>query len=281
MVDNNGIKKQRLMIFQQNGSGKMKIDGLRKYGEQYFDMTIVDIDEVLPQVLDDTSDYLPTELDCDLVLDFFKHNDLSTDLATLCQKLGIPVIGSGKKIPGKGAITPPTCCGLPRLEGLGYYGKYFGAPEFNIEVAKVHAGQSGVEVDYRATTAEDLAAGGEKFDVVLNMEVVEHVSDVNLFMTACCEMVKPGGLMFVATINRTAKAKALAIFMAENVLRWLPKGTHTYEKLVKPNEIEAPVNASGMQVIDRTGVFYNPLSDSWAMSRDMDVNYMMLCERSK
>lgn len=134
MADDNGIKRQRLMIFQQNGSGRLKIDGLRKYGEQYFEMTIVDIDEVLPLVLDDTSDYLPTVLDCDLVLDFFKHNDLSTDLAALCQKLGIPVIGSGKKIPGKGAITPPTCCGLPRLEGLGYYGKYFGAPEFNIEV---------------------------------------------------------------------------------------------------------------------------------------------------
>ncbi len=153
------------------------------------------------------------------------------------------------------------------------------ASDFNIEVAKVHAEQSGVTIDYRATTAEDLAAKGQKFDVVLNMEVVEHVADVNLFMTACCDMVKPGGLMFVATINRTPKARALAIFMAENVLRWLPKGTHTYEKLVKPEEVETPVTASGMRVIDRTGVFYNPLSDRWDLSRDMDVNYMMLCER--
>lgn len=153
------------------------------------------------------------------------------------------------------------------------------ASDVNIEVAKIHAEQSGVEVDYRATTAEDLAASGEKFDVVLNMEVVEHVADVDLFVTACCDMVKPNGLMFVATINRTPKARALAIFMAEEVLRWLPKGTHTYEKLVRPEEIEAPVNASGMEVIDRTGVFYNPLTDRWNKSRDMDVNYMLLASR--
>jgi 2-polyprenyl-6-hydroxyphenyl methylase/3-demethylubiquinone-9 3-methyltransferase len=154
------------------------------------------------------------------------------------------------------------------------------ASKVNIEVAKIHAEQSGVEVDYRATTAEALAGAGENFDVVLNMEVVEHVSDVNLFMGKCCEMVRPGGLMFVATINRTFKAQALAIFMAENVLRWLPKGTHTYEKLVKPGELEQPIIASGMQVIDQTGVFFNPLLDRWNYSKDMDVNYMMLAERA-
>ncbi|MEP1090255.1 MAG: bifunctional 2-polyprenyl-6-hydroxyphenol methylase/3-demethylubiquinol 3-O-methyltransferase UbiG [Rhizobiaceae bacterium] len=154
------------------------------------------------------------------------------------------------------------------------------AGETNIEVARLHAKQSGVVVDYRATTAEDLAAAGEKFDVVLNMEVVEHVADVDLFMTACAEMVKPGGVMIVATINRTAKAKALAIFMAEQVLRWLPRGTHQYEKLVRPEELEAPLTASGMDVIDRLGVFYNPISDSWNRSRDMDVNYMIMAERT-
>ncbi|MFD0915081.1 bifunctional 2-polyprenyl-6-hydroxyphenol methylase/3-demethylubiquinol 3-O-methyltransferase UbiG [Pseudahrensia aquimaris] len=153
------------------------------------------------------------------------------------------------------------------------------ASEFNIEVAKVHAEQSGVKVDYRATTAEALEAAGEKFDVVLNMEVVEHVSDVDFFLTSCCNMVKPNGLMFVATINRTLKARALAIFMAENVLRWLPKGTHEFDKLVKPEEIEAPVRAAGMEVIDRTGVFYNVLQDRWNKSSDMDVNYMMLTSR--
>mgnify|MGYP001285168942 FL=1 len=149
----------------------------------------------------------------------------------------------------------------------------------NIEVARIHAAESGVEIDYRATTAEDLAAAGERFDVVLNMEVVEHVADVDLFLTSCASMVRPGGLMFVATINRTPKALALAIFGAEYVLRWLPRGTHKYEKLVRPEEIERPVTTAGMAIVDRTGVFYNPLQDRWNLSRDMDVNYMVLAAR--
>lgn len=149
----------------------------------------------------------------------------------------------------------------------------------NIEIASIHAGQSGLDIDYRALTAEELAAKGEKFDIVLNMEVVEHVADVPLFLDCCAQMVNPGGLMFVATINRTMKAWALAIVAAENVLRWLPRGTHQYEKLVRPDEIEGPLSASGMEIIDRTGVFYNPMTDSWNTSRDMDVNYMMLARR--
>ena len=92
-------------------------------------------------------------------------------------------------------------------------------------------------------------------------------------------MVKPNGLMFVATINRTQKANMLAIFTAENVLKWLPKGTHQYEKLVRPEEIEAPVTAEGMAIIDKTGVFYNPLQDRWNKSSDMDVNYMVLAKK--
>lgn len=154
------------------------------------------------------------------------------------------------------------------------------ASETNIEVAKIHAEQSGVSIDYRATTAEALAEAGERFDVVLNMEVVEHVADMDLFMASCCAMVKPGGLTFVATINRTAKARLLAIFMAEQVLRWLPIGTHNYDKLVKPDELEAAFLKSGLSVIDETGVFYNPLFDQWSLSGDMDVNYMMLAARS-
>jgi len=153
------------------------------------------------------------------------------------------------------------------------------ASEVNIEVASIHAKQSRLDIDYRAVTAEALDDDGERFDVVLNMEVVEHVADVDLFVTACANMIKPDGLMFMATINRTQKANMLAIFMAENVLRWLPKGTHQYEKLVKPEELERPLNAAGMQVIDQTGVFYNPLTDRWNMSNDMDVNYMLLAKR--
>ncbi len=109
----------------------------------------------------------------------------------------------------------------------------------NIEVARLHAAESGLDIDYRATTAEALADEGEKFDVILNMEVVEHVADIDLFIGKCSEMVKPGGIMFVATINRTLKALGLAIIGAEYVLRWLPRGTHQYGKLVRPEELEA------------------------------------------
>lgn len=151
--------------------------------------------------------------------------------------------------------------------------------ERNIEVAKLHAAQSGLSIDYRATTAEALADAGERFDVVLNMEVVEHVADVPLFVTRTADMVKPGGLMFVATINRTLKAHALAIFGAEVVLRWLPRGTHQFDKLVRPEELEAPLTASGMTILDRTGVTYNPIADRWGKSKDMDVNYMLLAGR--
>jgi 2-polyprenyl-6-hydroxyphenyl methylase/3-demethylubiquinone-9 3-methyltransferase len=153
------------------------------------------------------------------------------------------------------------------------------ASETNIEVAKLHAAESKVEIDYRATTAEALAEAGEKFDVILNMEVVEHVSDVPLFVNACAGMVKPGGLMFVATINRTLKALALAIVGAEYVLRWLPRGTHQFSKLVRPEELEKALTDAGMGIVDRTGVVYNPLADRWQKSRDMDVNYMLLAEK--
>ena len=151
--------------------------------------------------------------------------------------------------------------------------------EKNIGIASTHAEQTGVQVDYRAVTAEQLAEAGEHFDVVLNMEVVEHVADVEFFLRTCASMVKPGGLMFVATINRTLKARALAIFAAENVLRWLPRGTHQYEKLVRPEEIEQPLTADGLEIIQRTGVFYNLLADSWNLSSDMDVNYMLVARR--
>lgn len=153
------------------------------------------------------------------------------------------------------------------------------ASETNIEVARLHAAEAKVNIDYRATTAEALAEAGEKFDVILNMEVVEHVSDVDLFVGKCAEMVKPGGLMFVATINRTLKALALAIVGAEYVLRWLPRGTHQFGKLVRPEELERALTGAGMAIVDRTGVVYNPLGDRWQKSADMDVNYMVLAEK--
>lgn len=154
------------------------------------------------------------------------------------------------------------------------------AAAMNIEVAKLHAAESNVTIDYRATTAEALAEAGEKFDVVLNMEVIEHVADVGLFLAKCAEMVKPGGIMFIATINRTLKALGLAIIGAEYVLRWLPRGTHQYGRLVRPDELETALGEVGLDVIDRTGVTYQPLADRWRKSADMDVNYMMLARRT-
>ncbi|UUP17112.1 bifunctional 2-polyprenyl-6-hydroxyphenol methylase/3-demethylubiquinol 3-O-methyltransferase UbiG [Nitratireductor thuwali] len=154
------------------------------------------------------------------------------------------------------------------------------ASETNIEVARLHAAECGVDIDYRATPAETLADQGEKFDVILNMEVVEHVADVDYFIGKCGEMLKPGGLMFVATINRTTKAWGLAIIGAEYVLRWLPRGTHQYEKLVRPTELEKALEKAGLSIKERTGVVYNPLADRWQRSKDMDVNYMVLAEKS-
>ncbi|WP_453960331.1 bifunctional 2-polyprenyl-6-hydroxyphenol methylase/3-demethylubiquinol 3-O-methyltransferase UbiG [Amorphus suaedae] len=153
------------------------------------------------------------------------------------------------------------------------------AAETNIEVARIHAERSGVTVDYRATTAEALADDGETFDVVLAMEIVEHVADVPLFVSACARMVKPGGLLLLATINRTPKAYALAIFGAEIVLRWLPRGTHQYERLVKPTELEAAIDGTGLSILETTGVVFDPLRDRWERSADIDVNYMMLSAR--
>lgn len=152
--------------------------------------------------------------------------------------------------------------------------------ERNVEVAKLHAAQSGLKIDYRATTAEELADNGERFDVILNMEVVEHVADMDLFVSRTAEMLKPGGLMFVATINRTLKALGLAIIGAEYVLRWLPRGTHQYEKLVRPAELQAALTKAGLTIADQTGVTYNPLADRWGQSKDMDVNYMLVAERA-
>jgi 2-polyprenyl-6-hydroxyphenyl methylase/3-demethylubiquinone-9 3-methyltransferase len=124
-----------------------------------------------------------------------------------------------------------------------------------------------------------MAAAGERFDVVLAMEVIEHVADRDGFVAACGSLLNPGGILFVATINRTLKAYALAIFGAEVVLRWLPRGTHDYAKLVRPVELEASLRAAMLTVIDRQGIVYNPLADSWTRSTDMDVNYMILAEK--
>ncbi|MFE1598411.1 bifunctional 2-polyprenyl-6-hydroxyphenol methylase/3-demethylubiquinol 3-O-methyltransferase UbiG [Methylobacterium sp. ID0610] len=149
----------------------------------------------------------------------------------------------------------------------------------NIRVARAHAAEAGVPVDYRGETIEAVAEAGERFDVVLAMEVVEHVVDMPAFVRTACTAVKPGGLLFAATINRTLRSFALAIVGAEYVLRWLPRGTHDWEKFVTPAELTRAVEAGGLAVTDTSGVAYHPLGDRWSISRDTAVNYMITAVR--
>ena len=151
----------------------------------------------------------------------------------------------------------------------------------NIKTAMVHAQQVGLEIDYRHGTAEGLLAAGEgPYDIVLNMEVVEHVADAAEFLRTTARLVAPGGLMFIATINRTPRALAFAIIGAERILRWLPEGTHDYEKLVKPSEIVAALRGeAGIKLDDPVGVAFNPLMDRWSLGKDTGINYMVVARR--
>lgn len=145
----------------------------------------------------------------------------------------------------------------------------------NIPVAQVHAAQSGLEIDYRCITAEALAEAGEQFDVILNMEVVEHVADPLGFITACHDLLKPGGLMICSTINRNPKSFAMAIIGAEYVMRWLPKGTHDWQKFITPEELYGLIRAAGLDPVDRKGFVFNPVAWTWSLSdRDLSVNYV-------
>src|SRR5262249_17747264 len=150
----------------------------------------------------------------------------------------------------------------------------------NIEAAKLHAAEAGVAVDYPATTAEALAGAGGPFHLLLATGAVEHVAGLSPLVRRCAEMVKPDGLMIAATLNRTFKSFALGIVGAEYVLRWLPRGTHQWDKFVTPNELEAMLERHGLRVTDETGVIYDLLADRWRLSSDMDVNYMVVAERA-
>ncbi|HVL70713.1 MAG TPA: bifunctional 2-polyprenyl-6-hydroxyphenol methylase/3-demethylubiquinol 3-O-methyltransferase UbiG [Beijerinckiaceae bacterium] len=146
----------------------------------------------------------------------------------------------------------------------------------NLDVARRHAARGGLSIDYRSDPVEALA---ERFDLVLAMEVVEHVPDVDAFVLACCRAVKPGGLLVMATINRTLRAFGLAIVAAEYVLRWLPRGTHDWEKFVTPEELARAIEAGGLSVADTSGAVYDPLAGAWSLSRDTGVNYMVAAVR--
>lgn len=149
----------------------------------------------------------------------------------------------------------------------------------NVAAASHHATATGLAIDYRCTTAEAMAAAGEAFDVVLAMEVVEHVADLDAFVAACATLLRPGGLLFVATINRTLKSYALLIVAAEHILRWIPRGTHQWHKFVTPDALETALAQCGLDTVGKTGVIYNVLADRFALAADMDANYMMVAGR--
>lgn len=154
------------------------------------------------------------------------------------------------------------------------------AAERNIPVARLHAEQSGLTIDYRHTTAEALAAAGEAFDVVLAMEIVEHVADRQAFVATCRDLLRPGGLLVMSTINRNAKSFLAAIVGAEWVMRWLPRGTHDWSKFLTPDELHALIRQAGLAPVDRKGFVFNPVSWQWSISdRDLSVNYVAAAVR--
>lgn len=145
----------------------------------------------------------------------------------------------------------------------------------NIPVAQIHARRMGLDIDYRHGAAEDLAAAGETFDAVLNMEVVEHVSDPRAYLAACRDLLRPGGLMVCSTLNRNPKSYVMAIIGAEHVMRWLPKGTHDWSKFITPDELFGLLREAGLDPVDRKGFVFNPIAWSWRLSdRDLSVNYV-------
>lgn len=153
--------------------------------------------------------------------------------------------------------------------------------EESINAAKVHAESEGLSINYRAVKVEQLAEEGALFDVVFLLEVVEHVPDVAEFIRISSKLVKPGGLLILSTLNRTLKSYALAIVGAEYIMRWLPVGTHQWERFVKPEELGDAVETAGLHVTDKRGMVYNPLKDSWNLSYDLDVNYFMTAENKQ
>ena len=150
----------------------------------------------------------------------------------------------------------------------------------NIKVARRHAADAGLSVDYRNVELDEVLTAGERFDLVLASEVVEHVPDVKRFVADCCRAVAPGGLLIMSTINRTMKAFALAIVGAEYVLRWLPRGTHDWEKFVTPRELADAIKAGGLNAGEPTGMVYDPFGDKWRLARDSSVNYLISAKRA-
>lgn len=173
---------------------------------------------------------------------------------------------------GGGLLAEPMC-------RLGASVTAIDASDRNVKTAALHGEQGGLTIDYRVASVENLAAESDRFDIVLNMEVVEHVADLDGFLAASAHLVKPRGLMLVATLNRTVKSLALAKIGAEYILRWLPAGTHDWRKFVQPAELCRHLTGQGLTVEEIAGVRYNPLNGQWSLGRDLDVNYMVLASK--
>lgn len=155
------------------------------------------------------------------------------------------------------------------------------ASEKNIKVASLHAEKMGLSIDYRATTAEALRAEGAQFDVVLALEIVEHVADVPFFLETVAALVKPGGMLVMSTLNRTLKSLVMAKFGAEYILRWLPVGTHDWNKFLRPSEIIQPLEAQGLTLANLSGMVFSPLKNAWRIdARDLEVNYLASFHKS-
>lgn len=176
---------------------------------------------------------------------------------------------------GGGLLCEPLCRLGAEVTGID-------AGDKNIAIARLHAEQGGLAIDYRHVLPENMARdAGANFDVVLNMEVIEHVTDVDAFLKASASMLKPGGIMFLSTLNRTLKALALAKIGAEYILRWLPVGTHDWRKFVKPSELARGLRPHGVTITDVTGMIYKPMADEWALSPgDLDVNYLAVAVKA-
>ncbi len=169
---------------------------------------------------------------------------------------------------GGGLLSEPVCRLGAQVTGAD-------ASAENIGCAKAHAARQNLDIDYRNVTTDALITEPARFEVILNMEVVEHVANPDAFIMQCASLLAPGGLMILATLNRTAKAYALAVFGAEYILRWLPRGTHDWNRFLRPQELTAMVEKAGLSLGDLTGVSYNPLLDRWRLSDDLAVNYML------
>lgn len=201
-------------------------------------------------------------------LDYIRGQILSRydlpDTVNALKGLSIADIGCGG-----GIVTEPLCRMGAKVTGVD-------AGNENINIARAHAKDQGLNIDYICTSVEAMAAQGKQFDVVTALEIVEHVADVPLFLAACCKIVKKDGLLILSTLNRTPKSFALGIVAAEYVLGWVPKGTHDWKKFLKPSELARPLAAHGFDVCDISGLFYNPVSRKFSINpKDLDVNYLL------